>query len=93
MKPLFVSLALLLPLLSLGPVAAQSTAPTAPTALEVLEACRLGQADRLPNPFTDISEADWAYRAVLTLYYCGAYRGAIPPEQFLRYQQSQASPS
>lgn len=59
---------------------------------EVLEACAENRADTLPNPFSDVSPDHWAYQAVLSMYYCGAYRGAIPPEQvkpFLRPQSNQ----
>lgn len=61
--------------------------------LEILEVCARDQADTLPNPFPDVQPTDWAYKAVLTLYYCGAYRGAIPPEQYLNYLQRNADPS
>lgn len=58
------------------------------TELEILEACAEDRAGTLPNPFTDVQPTDWAYEAVLTLYYCGAYRGAIPPEQYKNYLDS-----
>ncbi|MEQ9000976.1 MAG: S-layer protein [Coleofasciculus sp. B1-GNL1-01] len=48
---------------------------------QLLEACAKNRADSLPNPFTDVSPTHWAYKAVLSMYYCGAYRGSIPPEQ------------
>ena len=73
-------------LLLLGLITAPAKAQ--PSREDVLRACSLGQAEQLPNPFVDLLETDWAYRAVLTLYYCGAYRGAIPPEQYLRYLDS-----
>ncbi|MGF1577719.1 MAG: hypothetical protein ACFCU9_17625 [Cyanophyceae cyanobacterium] len=56
---------------------------------QILQACATNQADTLPSPFPDVVETDWAYKSVLTLYYCGAYRGAIPPEQYRRYLESQ----
>ncbi|MFS8740914.1 hypothetical protein [Synechococcus sp. W70.1] len=59
------------------------------TTERILQACAANQADTLPSPFPDVVPTDWAYKAVLTLYYCGAYRGAIPPEQFRRYLEQQ----
>ncbi len=59
------------------------------TTEQILQACASNQADTLPSPFPDVVPTDWAYKAVLTLYYCGAYRGAIPPEQFQRYLEQQ----
>ncbi|GAB4215486.1 MAG: hypothetical protein OHK0012_15720 [Synechococcales cyanobacterium] len=79
----------ILTLLALVPSSPSFANPT-PTRQEILQACARQQADQLPNPFTDISESDWAYKAVLTLHYCGAYRGAIPPEQYQRYLDAQA---
>ncbi len=58
------------------------------TELEILEACAEDRAETLPSPFPDVQPTDWAYEAVLTLYYCGAYRGAIPPQQFKDYLDS-----
>ncbi len=59
------------------------------TTEQILQACAANQADTLPSPFPDVVPTDWAYKAVLTLYYCGAYRGAIPPETFRRYLEQQ----
>ncbi|MCF2971496.1 hypothetical protein L1047_09850 [Synechococcus sp. Nb3U1] len=59
------------------------------TTEQILQACASNQADTLPSPFPDVVPSDWAYKAVLTLYYCGAYRGAIPPEQYQRYLEQQ----
>ncbi|MEG4589917.1 hypothetical protein QUA54_32580 [Microcoleus sp. MOSTC5] len=42
-------------------------------------ACVQNQAETLPNPFSDVPSNHWAYKAVLTMYYCGAYREATPP--------------
>jgi hypothetical protein len=61
------------------PTESQPTAQTQPTAREVLEACVQNRAETLPNPYTDVSPDHWAYKAVLTMYYCGAYRQATPP--------------
>ncbi len=46
---------------------------------QILNACVQNQAETLPNPFTDVPSNHWAYNAVLTMYYCGAYRQATPP--------------
>lgn len=58
------------------------------TEIQILEACAEDRAGTLPNPFPDVQPPDWAYEAVLTLYYCGAYRGAIPPQQYKDYLDS-----
>ena len=47
---------------------------------QILNACVQNQAETLPNPFTDVPSNHWAYKAVLTMYYCGAYREATPPD-------------
>jgi hypothetical protein len=46
---------------------------------QILNACVQNQAETLPNPFTDVPSNHWAYKAVLTMYYCGAYREGTPP--------------
>ncbi|MEG4057738.1 MULTISPECIES: S-layer protein [unclassified Microcoleus] len=46
---------------------------------QILNACVQNQVETLPNPFTDVPSNHWAYKAVLTMYYCGAYREATPP--------------
>ena len=84
---------------TISPVSAQAIAPSLRelppdlaaqlTTDQILQACATNQADTLPSPFPDVVETDWAYKSVLTLYYCGAYRGAIPPEQYRRYLESQ----
>ncbi|MEG4275938.1 S-layer protein [Microcoleus sp. MON1_C1] len=72
----------------LAPANAQNTAQLKPnnslvqvqTAPEqILNACVQNQAETLPNPFTDVPSNHWAYKAVLTMYYCGAYREGTPP--------------
>lgn len=57
----------------------QPGTPPQPTAREVLEACVQNRAETLPNPYIDILPDHWAYKAVLTMHYCGAYRQATPP--------------
>jgi len=51
-----------------------------PAPEQILNACVQNQAETLPNPFTDVPSNHWAYKAVLTMYYCGAYREATPPD-------------
>ncbi|MEG3882817.1 hypothetical protein QT971_01235 [Microcoleus sp. herbarium19] len=46
---------------------------------QILNACVQNRAETLPNPFSDVPRNHWAYKAVLTMYYCGAYREATPP--------------
>ncbi|MGL5063138.1 MAG: S-layer protein [Microcoleus sp.] len=50
-----------------------------PTREQILNACVANRAETLPNPFRDVPSNHWAYKAVLTMYYCGAYREATPP--------------
>ncbi|WP_231505942.1 S-layer protein [Planktothrix serta] len=56
-----------------------------PTREEIINACIQNQADRLPNPYIDVEPTHWAYKAVLSLYYCGAFRQATP-ELLLRQE-------
>ncbi|MBW3587554.1 MAG: S-layer protein [Cyanobacteria bacterium 0813] len=72
----------------LAPANAQNTAQVnpnnslvqvQPTREQILKACVQNQGETLPNPFTDVPSNHWAYKAVLTMYYCGAYREATPP--------------
>ncbi|MBE9121329.1 S-layer protein [Tychonema sp. LEGE 07199] len=59
-----------------------------PTREQILKACLQNQAETLPNPFTDVPSNHWAYKAVLTMYYCGAYREATPPALIQELLQS-----
>lgn len=72
----------------LSPAQAQNPAQTKqnnslvqvqPTREQILNACVQNRAETLPNPFTDVPSNHWAYKAVLTMYYCGAYREATAP--------------
>ena len=72
----------------LAPANAQNTAQVKPnnslvqvqtTREQVLNACIQNRAETLPNPFSDVPSNHWAYKAVLTMYYCGPYREATPP--------------
>ncbi|PMB48427.1 S-layer protein [Fischerella thermalis CCMEE 5201] len=46
---------------------------------QVLNACVQNKAETLPNHFSDVPNDHWAFKAVMTMYYCGAYRQATPP--------------
>ncbi|NDJ16344.1 hypothetical protein GS601_03400 [Myxacorys almedinensis A] len=59
------------------------------TADDLYQACTQNQAETLPNPFTDVSPDHWAYKSVLTMHYCGAFRQAAPRRLF---ERSLASP-
>ena len=37
---------------------------------QVRAACAARRYDLLPIPFSDVSPTDWAYEAVMNLYYC-----------------------
>jgi hypothetical protein len=72
----------------LAPANAQNTAQVKqnnslvqvqPRREQILNACVQNQAETLPNPFSDVPSDHWAYKAVLTMYYCGPYREATPP--------------
>lgn len=99
MKLRILATATLLAIMGLGmPTQAQTLEPSPPvtpqspnqlSSDQILEACSRDQADILPNPYSDVSPNHWAYKAVLSLYYCGAYRGAIPLEQVKPYFQQQ----
>ncbi|MDF5707482.1 MAG: S-layer protein [Nostoc sp. S4] len=56
---------------------------------QVLNACVQNQAQTLPNPFTDVPSDHWAFKAVMTMYYCGAFRKATPPALFEKLQPIQ----
>ncbi|WP_341527234.1 S-layer protein [Nostoc sp. UHCC 0302] len=58
---------------------------------KVINACVQNQAQTLPNPFSDVPSNHWAFKAVMTMHYCGAFRQATPPALFekLRPIQSQ----
>ncbi|MEG3934600.1 MULTISPECIES: S-layer protein [unclassified Microcoleus] len=71
-----------------SPAQAQNPAPIKPNNSlgqvqsmreQILNACVQNRAETLPNPFTDVPSNHWAYKAVLTMYYCGPYREGTPP--------------
>ena len=64
-----------------------------PAARQVLEACVQNRAETLPNPFVDVPANHWAFKAVLTMHYCGAYRQATPPSLIERLINQQPAPT
>jgi hypothetical protein len=48
----------------------------------VINACVQNRAETLPNPFSDVPSDHWAFKAVMTMHYCGAFRQATPPALF-----------
>ncbi|MEG4069249.1 S-layer protein [Microcoleus sp. Pol11C2] len=81
----------------LAPANAQNTAQVKPnnylvqvqqTREQILNACVQNRAETLPNPFTDVPSNHWAYKAVLTMYYCGPYREATPPALIKELRES-----
>lgn len=60
--------------------------PTAQSQLTrelVVEACTQNQAETLPVPFTDVSPDHWAFKAVMSMYYCGPgpFKATTPEPQ------------
>ncbi len=75
----------------ISPVKAQVT-PSTPTPTsdnQVLNACVQNRAETLPIPFSDVSPEHWAFKAVMTMHYCGAFRQATPPALFDRLRPTQ----
>ncbi|MBD2612362.1 MAG: S-layer protein [Nostoc sp. GBBB01] len=69
------------------PVKSQEPVTQTPaTSNEVVNACVQNQAETLPNPFTDVPSDHWAFKAVMTMHYCGAFRQATPPALFEKFQ-------
>jgi hypothetical protein len=58
------------------PVKAQSAPSTSDN--QVLNACVQNRAETLPIPFSDVSPDHWAFKAVMTMHYCEAFRQATP---------------
>jgi hypothetical protein len=89
-----LALLVMLPAYAVEPSAEPSTRPVAqqqPTAEQLYQACTQNRAETLPNPFTDVSPNHWAYKAVLTMHYCGAFRQAAPRRLFDRSPSPQQS--
>jgi hypothetical protein len=76
------------------PAIAQTPEQTQPNqSVDLLEVCAQGRAATLPIPFSDLSPDDWAFEAVMKLYYCGAYNGSLPPEQVRPFLQPRPTQS
>ncbi len=71
------------------PVKAQSVAPPN-SDNQILNACVQNRAETLPVPFSDVSRDRWAFKAVMTMHYCGAFRQATPPTLFERLKPTQS---
>lgn len=74
---------------STNPPYAISQAEAKLTTSQVLNVCIQNRAETLPNPFTDVPANHWAFKAVLTVYYCGAYRQATPSSLLERLTKQQ----
>ncbi|MHC5771788.1 MAG: S-layer protein [Nostoc sp.] len=59
------------------------------TSNQVVNACVQNLAQTLPNPFTDVPSDHWAFKAVMTMHYCGAFRQATPPTILKKLQPAQ----
>ncbi|MBE9227494.1 S-layer protein [Phormidium sp. LEGE 05292] len=83
MKPLKIATSTLLTSLCLGlPALAQTNAPQTTVQVtedQIINACVQGRPETLPIPFRDLSPNDWAFKAVMNLYYCGAIGPNTPP--------------
>jgi hypothetical protein len=85
--PILLLTGFILPAQAAEPTPAQQTAQQ-PTIEDIYQACTQNRAETLPNPFVDVSPQDWAYKAVLTMHYCGAFRQAAPKRLFERPSSS-----
>ncbi|NJK38014.1 MAG: hypothetical protein HC825_04550 [Oscillatoriales cyanobacterium RM1_1_9] len=58
-------------------------APTVPqvTEAELRAACSAKRYDLLPIPFSDVSSTDWAFEAVMNLYYCIGLPPSFNPQR------------
>lgn len=61
-----------------------------PTRDQVANTCIQNQAETLPLPFSDVSPNHWAFKAVMTMHYCGAFRQAAPPTLFPQVNPTQS---
>lgn len=57
---------------------------------QVANACIQNQAETLPAPFSDVSPNHWAFKAVMTMHYCGAFRQATPKALFRQVKRTQS---
>lgn len=65
----------------------------AQTTRQVANACIQNQAETLPAPFSDVSPNHWAFKAVTTMHYCGAFRQAAPPSLFQQVKPTHQQPN
>lgn len=75
---------------------AQNDQPqTEVTQQEIITACIQELAETLPQLYSDVPPNHWAFKAVQTMAYCGAYRSGTPPaliEELLNTDRSSGSP-
>lgn len=91
---IFVTTVLLTTASTLAPVKAQNPPTQTPTTSnQVLNACVQNRAETLPIPFSDVSPNHWAFKAVMTMHYCGAFRQATPPALFERLKPTESQES
>ncbi|MBD2498880.1 S-layer protein [Nostoc sp. FACHB-280] len=57
---------------------------------QVQNACINNQAETLPNPFSDLPANHWAFKAVMSMHYCGAFRQATLPALFEKIRRNQS---
>ena len=79
---LLASTSLAAPAKAQEPEAASTPITQRPARTEITNACIQNRAETLPIPFSDVSPDHWAFKAVMTMYYCGAFRQAAPPSLF-----------
>ena len=73
------------------PLRVSPPTPTAQTTRDqVANACIQNQAETLPAPFSDVSPNHWAFKAVMTMHYCGAFRQATPKALFQQVKPTQS---
>lgn len=72
-----------------APVQAQDTNNKPTNSNQVMNACIHNRAETLPNPYSDVSPDHWAFKAVMTMHYCGAFRQATPPALFEKLQPTE----
>lgn len=66
--------------------------PNQLTKAEILNACIQERAETLPQLYSDVPANHWAFKAVQTMGYCGAYRSATPPaliEELLKSESNE----
>lgn len=77
-----------------SPLRVSPPTPTAQTTRDqVANACIQNQAETLPAPFSDVSPNHWAFKAVMTMHYCGAFRQATPKALFQQVPTQSQQPN